>query len=338
MKKASIRDVAREAGVSITTVSRALNGYNDVNSATKEKIKSVVEKLNYAPNANARSLGGKATKVLALLVSDLQQKDDSGFVYGMISGLYDVSLKNDYDFILLTTNSAKQSSMNYLQLCRLKSIEGVMISGIKTNDPYYTELAKSEIPCVVVDVDVEGDNVASLSINNKEAAYKAVKHLTQNGHKAIAMINGRFSAAVSAERLKGYTKALQESGQEIKEEYIKYCDFNQETAFRQTLELIEKNPEITAFFCASDVMAIGVIDAIKSLEKNVPEDFSVVGFDDIPIAKYINEGLTTIRQEAFLKGKRGGETLIAMIEGNSTANHVDIPYVLVERKTVRSIL
>ena len=85
-------------------------------------------------------------------------------------------------------------------------------------------------------------------------------------------------------------------------------------------------------------MAIGVIDAIKSLGKNVPEDFSVVGFDDIPIAKYMNGGLTTIRQEAFLKGKRGGETLIAMIEGDSKVNHIDIPYVLVERKTVRSIL
>lgn len=337
MKKASIRDVAREAGVSITTVSRALNGYNDVNAATKEKIKSVVKKLNYAPNSNARSLGGKATKVLALLVSDLQEKDDSGFVYGMISGLYDVSLRNDYEFILLTTNSAKQSKMNYLQLCRLKNIEGVMISGIKTKDPYYSELAKSEIPCVVVDVDVEGDNVASLSVDNIEASYEAVKYLIEKGHKNIAMINGRFSAAVSAERLKGYTKALQEIGQNINLDYIKYCDFMEEMAYNQTLELIKKNPEITAFFCASDVMAIGVINAIKSLNKSVPEDFSVVGFDDIPIANYINGGLTTIRQEAFIKGKKGGESLIAMIKGESKVNHIDIPYILVERNTVKAI-
>jgi len=338
MKKASIRDVAREAGVSITTVSRALNGYNDVNSATKEKILAIVEQLNYAPNSNARSLGGKATKVLALLVSDLQQMDNSGFVYGMISGLYHVSLKNNYEFILLTTNSAKQSKMNYLQLCRLKNIEGVMISGIKINDPYYTELAKSEIPCVVVDVNVEGENVSSLSINNTEASYKAVKYLIYNGHRNIAMINGKLSAVVSEERLNGYVMALQEGEQTINSNYIKYCDFDEKTAFHNTLKLLENHPEITAFFCASDVMAIGVIDAINSLKKQVPENFSVIGFDDIPVAKYINGGLTTIRQEPFLMGKRGGETLITLIEEDKKIKHIDIPYELIERKTVRSIL
>lgn len=338
MKKASIRDVAREAGVSITTVSRALNGYNDVSAPTKEKIREVVEKLNYAPNANARSLGGKATKVLALLVSDLQQKDDSGFVYGMISGLYDVSLKNDYEFILLTTNSAKQSKMNYLQLCRLKNIEGVMISGIKTDDPYYTELAKSEIPCIAVDVEVEGKNVTSLSTDNVEASYKAVKHLIAHGHKNIVMINGRASAAVSAERLKGYKKALQENHQEINPNHVKYCDFNEEAAFHSTIELLKNNPEITAFFCASDVMAIGVINAVNSLNKQVPEDFSIIGFDDIPAAKYVNGGLTTIRQEPFLMGKSSGEALVEMIENGRKKKHIEIPYRLVERKTVRLIL
>lgn len=338
MKKAGIRDVAREAGVSITTVSRALNGYNDVSIATKERIREVVERLNYAPNASARSLGGKATRVLALLVSDLQQKDDSGFVYGMISGLYETSLTNDYEFILLTTNSAKQSRMNYLQLCRLKNIEGVMISGIKTDDPYYTELANSEIPCIAVDVEVEGKNVTSLSVNNAEASYKAVKYLTDHGHKNIAMINGRLSAAVSAERLKGYKKALQEHNLEIRTGYIRYCDFSRETAFHSTIQLLRENPEITAFFCASDGMAVGVVEAVNSLNKQVPEDFSIIGFDDIPAAKYVNGGLTTIRQEPFLMGKRSGEALVDMIEKGRRRKHIDIPYALVERKTVRSIL
>ncbi len=337
MKKASIRDVAKEAGVSITTVSRALNGYNDVSEATKLKIQQVVERLNYAPDSNARSLGGKATKVLALLVSGLQQKEESGFVFGMISGLYQVTLKNDYEFILLTTNGAKQRQMNYLQLCRLKGIEGVMISGIRMDDPYYTELAKSEIPCVVVDADLHGKNVCSLSINNEKASYEAVEYLINHGHKEIAMINGSASAAVCKERLGGYEKAMLEHKLHINQDCIRYCDFEEEVAYDETLDILEKHPEITAFFCASDVMAIGVINAIHYIGKKVPDDFSIVGFDDIPAAKYVNGGLTTICQEPYVMGEKGGEALVTMIEEQKEAAHIDIPYTLVERQTVKSI-
>lgn len=337
MKKASIRDVAKEAGVSITTVSRALNGYDDVSTSTKEKIKEVVERLNYAPNANARSLGGKTTKVLALLVSDLLQREESGFVYGMISGLYHVTTENDYEFILLTTNGAKQRKMNYLQLCRLKGIEGVMISGIKMDDPYYSELSKSEIPCVVVDADLEGKNIVSLSIDNAKASYEAVKYLIDNGHRKIAMLNGSKLAVVSKERLTGYEKALLENKIEIDERYIDYCDFDEKIAYNKTLEFLDKYPEITAFFCASDVMAIGVVNAVQSLGKQVPEDISVIGFDDIPAAKYVNGGLTTICQEPFVMGEKGGEALISMIEEDKLNSHIDIPYTLIQRNSVLSI-
>lgn len=334
MKKASIRDVAREAGVSITTVSRALNGYDDVSATTREKINQIVERLNYAPNASARSLGGKTTKVLALLVSGLQKKDDSGFVFGMISGLYHVTEQNDYEFILLTTNGAKQKKMNYLQLCRLRGIEGVMISGIKMDDPYYTELAKSEIPCVVVDANLEGKKVCSLSIDNVKASSDAVMHLIQNGHTHIGMLNGSHKAVVSVDRLSGYKEAIQKSGLSLEESYITYCDFEEETAYEKTQELLRQHPEITAFFCASDVMAIGAIRAVTDLGMRVPEDVSVIGFDDIPAARYVNGGITTICQEPFDMGKKGGEALVHMIEEGKEAVHIDIPYTLVERKTV----
>ncbi len=337
MKKASIRDVAREAGVSITTVSRALNGYDDVSEVTRKKIQQIVEELNYAPNANARSLGGKTTKVLALLVSGMKEKEESGFVYGMISGLYHVTVENDYEFILLTTDSAKQRKMNYLQLCRLKGIEGVMISGIRTDDPYYKELAKSEIPCVVFDADLHGKNVCSLSIDNKQASYDAVKHLIDNGHKKIAMMNGVSYAVVCQDRLNGYEQAMLENNLEIDSNYIRYCDFEEEMAYEETLDILKKHPEITAFFCASDVMAIGVINAINDIGKQVPYDYSVLGFDNILAAQYVNGGLTTICQEPFIMGKRGGEALVRMIADKEEANHINIPYSLIERKTVKML-
>jgi LacI family transcriptional regulator len=337
MGKASIHDVAREAGVSITSVSRALNAYDDVSEARRKRIKEVVERLNYAPNDNARSLGGKANKVLALLVSGLHPGGDNGFVFGMLSGLYQVTLKYNYEFILLTTNAAKQKEMNYLQLCRQKNIEGVMISGIKTDDPYYTELANSEIPCVIIDAQVDGKYVVSLSIDNTKAAYEAVKYLLDSGHKKIVMINGGSLAAVSKLRYEGYERALLESGIEVKQEYVLSCDFEEEIAYEKTMELVKSHPEVTAFFCASDVMAIGVLNAINSMGKRVPEDYSVIGFDDIPASKYVNGGLSTIHQEPFDMGIVGGEALINMIENNSEASDIIIPYTFLLRKTTRKV-
>lgn len=338
MKKASIRDVAKEAGVSITTVSRALNGYSDVSIATKKRIMQVVAELNYAPDVNARSLGGIANKVLAFLVSGLHPGGDNGFVFGMLCGLYQVTLKYNYEFILLTTNAAQQNEMNYVQLCRQKNIEGVMISGIKTDDPYYTELANSEIPCVVIDVDVEGEFVASLSIDNTQAAYEATKYLLGAGHRNIALINGGSLAAVSKLRYLGYEKALKEFGIEPDMDYVRNCDFEEDIAYQETLNIIQKRPEITAFFCASDVMAIGVINAINFLGKKVPDDYSVFGFDDIPISKYVNGGLTTIHQEPFEMGVHAGEALVDMIEKNKDASHIMVPYSICVRNTVKIIL
>lgn len=338
MKKTSIHDVAREAGVSITTVSRALNGYDDVSKATKKRIMQVVAQLNYAPDVNARSLGGKANKVLAFLVSGLHPGGDNGFVFGMLSGLYQVVMKYNYEFFLFTTNAAKQKEMNYVQLCRQKNIEGVMIAGIKTDDPYYTELANSEIPCVVIDAEVEGKFVSSLSIDNTQAAYEAVKYLLDAGHRNIAMFNGGSLAAVSKLRYLGYEKAHKEYGLEPNMDYVRNCDFEEDLAYQSTIEMLKLRPEITAFFCASDVMAIGVIEAINSLGKKIPDDYSVFGFDDIPAAKYINGGLTTIHQEPFDIGISAGEALIDMIDNNKDASHITIPFTFCERKTVKRIL
>lgn len=337
MKKASIKDVAKEAGVSITTVSRALNGYNDVSEATKEKIFKVVERLNYAPNMNARALGGISVPTLALLVSGLKKREDSGFVFGMISGLYHTSLENNCEFILLTTNGAKQREVNYIQLCRQMNISGVMISGLRIDDPYYIELVNSEIPCVIVDADITGKKICTLSIDNLKASYDAVKYLLDKGHRHIGMMNGSASAEVSKYRFSGYAKALQEESILLDLSYMYYSDFLEEAAYKNTIDLLIKNPQITAIFCASDVMAVGAIKAINNFSKKVPEDISIVGFDDIPAAPYVNGGLTTIRQDPFLMGKYSGEALIHMIKNKESMQHISLEYTLIERNTVKII-
>lgn len=337
MSKASIRDVAREAGVSITTVSRALNGYSDVNAETKKRIEEVAERLNYAPNLEARSMGGMKTKNLAFLVSGLHPSEPSGFVFGILSGLYQTSLERNYEFMLLTTTRAKQREMNYIQLCRQRNIEGVIISGLTVDDPYYSELVNSEIPCVVVDTELSGKKVCTISIDNVQASKEAVKHLIELGHKKIAMVNGKSTASVSRQRYVGYAQALKEAGMEIDPEYINIGNFDEEEAYEVTLEFLKRHPEVTGIFCASDVMAIGALKAAEQLGRKVPEDLSVVGFDDIPAAKYVHGGVTTISQSPYMMGKLGGEALVNMIETQSFTPHINLPYEFIKRSTTAAL-
>lgn len=338
MKRSGIRDVAKAAGVSITTVSRALNGYSDVNEETRRKIVEISKKLNYVPNSNARSLVGKKNKTIALLMSGLAKSDESGIAFGTLSGMYHSSVENGCEFILLTTNVGQQKEMSYLQLCREKNIDGVVIEGLTLDDPYYNELIESEIPCVVIDINLSSDNVCSLSINNEEAAYKVVNYLLDCGHRHIALINGKENAEVSKKRFSGYAKALTESGILLDIDYMRYCNFEEELAYENTAQLLCTYPDITAFFCISDVMAMGCIRAINDCGKEVPKDISVIGFDDMPMAKYINgNGLTTIRQNPFNIGKKAGDILYKMINGKIVEKEHTASYEFVVRGTVKSI-
>lgn len=333
MKKVSIKDVAKEVGVSITTVSRALNGYSDVSEKTRERIQETVERLNYAPDINARSLGGKADTTIALLTSELREKDENGFVYGLINGLFEQCSELDCEFMLLATNKAKQEKLTFLQLCKKKNLGGVVVTGLKTDDPYYREILKSDIPCALIDMKVEGKKKCSITIDNVGAAKEAVQYLIRLGHREIGMINGGKQAEVCGERYGGYVAALLEEKIPLKLDYMINCDFIEEVAFEKTKEFLMQFPQITALFCASDMMAIGAIRAIESMGMRVPEDISVVGFDDIPIAQYVYKGISTVRQSPSMMGREGGKAVWKMIQGEKVEEETVLPHELIVRGT-----
>lgn len=333
MKKTSIRDVAKEVGVSITTVSRALNGYSDVSEKTKERILEAVERLNYAPDASARSLGGKADTTIALLMSELREKDENGFVYGLINGLFQKCNEHGCEFVLLATNKARQEKLSFLQLCKRKNLSGVLVSGLKTDDPYYKEILKSNIPCAIVDMKVSGKNKCKVTIDNVTAVKEAVRYIIGLGHEEIGMLNGSITADVCGERYSGYVSALLEEKIPLKLEYMVYCDFREDIAFEKTKELLRQHPQITALFCASDMMAIGAIRGIEAMGLRVPEDISVMGFDDIPIAEYVYKGISTVRQSPSMIGKEGGEAIWKMIQGEEVDTEIVLSHQLIIRGT-----
>lgn len=337
MKRVTIKDLAKAANLSITTVSRALNGYDDVSEKTRMRVKALAAEMNYAPDANARSLGGKTSKTIAMIVSELQPTDDSGFTFSIISGIYNACLVYDLDFIFLATSTVKQEELSYIQLCRQKNVDGVVVLGLTSDDPYYREVLNSEIPCVLIDISVETSKVVHVSVDNEKAAFDAVNYLIDNNHREIAILKGKANAFVSNDRYNGYLRALEANNIELNKNYTRYGEFDTDIAYQETTEMLKHNEKITAVFCASDLMAIGCIRAINDLGMKVPEDISVMGFDGIVAARYAYGGITTVKQNPFHMGNLAGVAVSQMLEGNDVDKWYKSDYELIEGNTVKKL-
>lgn len=333
MERATIRDVAKYCNVSITTVSKALNNYPDVNELTKENIIKAAKTLGYVPNTSARSLGGIREKTIALLISSLGQKDESGYIYELISSIYIECGKRGYEFILLATDSLRQKEMTFLELCRHKNLDGAVVMGLHMNDAYYGELKDSPIPCALMDMDVSGDNICLISTDNIKASYDAVDYLIKKGRKNIALLNGKKTARVCAERLQGYKKALKLNGIKENPEYIVYTDFSAADAQHKAKELLKQNNQIDAVFCASDLIAFGTLTAASELKIKVPDSLSIIGFDDIFSAQYAFGGITTINQNYYAIGSKAAECVIDMVEKKETPKRIIVDHEFIIRNT-----
>lgn len=336
--RATIRDVAQEAGVSLTTVSHALNGYKDVSEKTRQKILDVAKKLDYIPDADGRALRGMQKKTLAFLVAgEMQKEDPSGMIYGVMSGIYGVTQKREYEFEILAMPIKKQAKISFNQLCRSKKLTGMVVFGLSMDMPYYEQIQESEIPCVLVDVAMDGDNVREVSVDNEKAAFEEVEHMIQNGFCNIAMLSGKETAQVSQLREQGYRKALDKYGLRIREEWMEDCLFDKEVAVQKSMELKHRYPEIDAFFCVSDSTALGALDGMLQLGMRIPNDVAIAGFDDISISQYVHGGITSIRQHPYEMGVVCANTAISMIEGNRVPDWVPMEYQLMKRASTRKV-
>ena len=334
----TIKDIAKTAGVSVTTVSRALNGYSDVSEKTRQKILRIAEELNYSPNTLARSLVMNKSKTIGLLVSGLDQANvKDNFTFQVLSGVNRYISKTDYDLILFSTTSTKQREKTYSQLCRERKVDGVIMQGIRTDDPYLQEVVESDIPCVLIDIPITSNTVGYITTDNIKGAKIAVQHLIELGHTNIALMNGYEYAFVSQLRLEGYLEAMQEANLPVNAEWIVDGQFQEEIAEQEAIKLLIKHPQITAIFCASDLMALGVIKGAKQLGRRVPEDLSIVGFDDIILASYSTPPLTTIAQNVFQMGYEAAKMLVNMLDGETKPKVVTLETDLVVRESTARV-
>ena len=338
MERVTIRDVAKKAGVSITTVSKALNDYTDVNPDTRKHIQEIARQMNYVPNAAGRCMGGRVDKVIGLLINDLRPMDPSGAVYGVLSGVCHACQDNNIEFILVTTDSIQQTQRPLKVLCLKKQLTGLVCTGFRLHDPYLQQLDEIDIPCAFIDIRTSSPDVLNITMDNERAAYEAVSFLIKNGRRNIALVNGSSEADVALLRGSGYRRALTEAGLVLRPDRMLMADFDSSLAYAKVKELLERDGAVDALFCASDVMALGACKAIEELGLTVGDQVAVVGFDAIPEARYLYGGLTTVRQDFYLTGYMAGKAIYEKIEGKADVHVDNMMYELVIRGSAKGKL
>ena len=314
-KMPTIKDIANLTGFSVTTVSRALNGYHDVSEQTKEKIETAAEKIGYVPNILAQNLVMQKSKTVGILVNELKRESaKDNFTFEMLCGVNDALAESDYEFVLLSTSTAKQKNKTFTQLCEERQLAGVIIQGLKSDDKYLEEIAHSNVPCVLIDILITNETTRYVTSNQTNSIKDAIKYLRRLGHQAIAYMNGSEAAHVSSIRQQGYLDALKEIDIPVQKNYMINGHYDEDTARGVATSFLINNPEVTAMFCASDVMAIGVLSAARALGIKVPEQLSIIGFDDIVLSRYTTPPLTTIAQSPHRMATCATKLLTSMIE------------------------
>lgn len=336
----SIRDIAREAGVTVGTVSHALNNYPDVSPTTRERIVETAQRLGYHPNQMARNLSSKHNHNIALVLSGfLEEELINDFDALLMKGCFHYTVNNDVEMSIQVINTKIQTEKSFEQLCYEHNIAGAILMGLRTNDPYCELLAKSKYPCVTIDIEVPGPNVSCVMMDDIKAFDELTQYLIDMGHRKIVVVHGRKLAMVSMQRLVGAYQAMQRNGLELPRDNIIYTNFGREEARDGVKEYFRTHSpdSATAFLCMSDMLAIGTIEGLKELGYKVPKDYSVVGFDGLEVTNYTDPAITTIDQNIQQKGYEATRLLCDMIRGKRKAQRLVLPHTLTVRDSVRSL-
>jgi LacI family transcriptional regulator len=326
----TIYDVARLAGVSTATVSRALNGTGQIAPATRAAIDAAVEQLGYHPNTVARSLVTKSTQTIALLLPDITNP----FYAELVSGIQERALEARHTMLLCTTESDPEREEQYLSLLRAKQVDGVLVDGLVLPPDRIARFVREGLPIVCLDRDVDSTSVPLVQVDNRLGARLATEHLLSLGHTRIAHVSGAPDLRISQERVQGYRDALAAAGVKPDWDLIAVGSFLEEGGYEAARTLLDRS-DFTGVFAANDLSAIGVMHAIVESGRAIPGDVSVVGFDDLRLSRFTTPPLTTIHQPAFEIAQRATQLLLDLADGREVTQllHLLEPELVVRRST-----
>ena len=316
--RVTIHELAKLSGVSVGTVSRALNGYPDVGAATRARVLRIAEELDYTPNAAARTLVTQRSHVVGVFLETGEGHPDltHPFFHEVLTGIKEFAGPSGYDLLLFASERPGNGygPHSYLKRCRHHNVDGAVLMGMDAEDPEVRRLVRSDVATVGVDLELEGPLTTSVASDNEAGSAAAVRHLHELGHRRIAHITGQLDKRPGADRLRGYRHGLQAHGLVPRDEYVAFGDFYVESGYRAAGELLALPEPPTAIVTAADLTALGAIRAATEAGLRVPEDLSVTGFDDIQLARYLHPPLTTLRQDKASLGSEAARSLLRHVD------------------------
>ncbi len=315
VKRVSITDVAREAGVSPMTVSRVVRGKEDVSDETRARVLEWIERLGYQPNAIARGLVTQRTGTIGLIVPYIVNPFFSDIALAVETEVYE----ENFNIFLCNTSEDPKHEIDILKSLQEKRVDGIILCSSRLTDDELRE-AITDFPVVVlVNRYLPDTDTSAVMVDDFTGGYVAAKHLLSRGHEKVGYLAGPATSQGGKVRVDGFNATLDEAKVPRNPDWQVECPPTIEEGFRQASELITRFPEITALVCYNDIVAIGALQACVALQRNIPSDIAVVGFDDIPMAALVTPALTTCRVPRFELGIRAANLLLTKLD-NAQAN------------------
>ncbi|WP_413477718.1 HTH-type transcriptional repressor PurR [Vibrio hibernica] len=332
---ATIKDVARIAGVSTTTVSHVINKTRFVAEATQERVMAAVTELNYAPSAVARSLKCNTTNTIGMLVT----QSTNPFFAEVVEGVESYCYRQGYTLILCNTGGLVEKQRDYIRMLAGKRVDGLLVMCSDLDDELRIMLdGHPDIPKVVMDWGPETSKADKIIDNSEEGGYLATRYLINNGHTDIACLSGHFEKMACKERISGCKRALAEAGLTLPEGWLLEGNFECDTAVIAADKILAMDKKPSAVFCFNDIMALGLMSRLQEKGMKIPEDISIIGYDNIDLSAYFSPPLTTIHQPKRRVGKTAVEILLERIKDKDHAKQVfEMFPELVERSTVKKL-
>jgi LacI family transcriptional regulator len=309
----TISDVAKLAGVSTMTVSRVINNSGYISQETRERVERAIVALGYVPNALARGLRFKQTKTIALVLTDITNP----FFTTLARGVEDTASEQGFSVMFCNTDESQSEETEHLYVLLQKQIDGVLLVPASGSAESVSLLQERGTPVVVLDRRISGTRVDTVRSDSELGAYQLIQHLLDLGHTHIAVLGGPPTVSTAADRVAGYHRALAERGLDAHTPQVYYDRYTQEGGYQMARQALAAIPRPTALFATNNFIAIGAFRALREVGLSVPDDISLVAFDDLPAAVLIDPFLTVVGQPAYEMGQRAAELLFTRLAGEA---------------------
>lgn len=333
--RVTIKDLAKELGISVAAVSKALNDKPDISSEIKEKVKSTALRLGYQRNETAARLVSKKSNTIGVFIfarDKIKMEENSAFKF--VEVYLDEVKSRGYDVLLFSVDDDSMNDKSIHHLCMERNVEGVIIIGAQQNQRTIREIINYPIPTIFVEAKITGLMTTYIAFNDEEGIEIAMNHLKEKGHNRIGFIRGDLRTDVTRERFLTYVKKISEISV-YREDYVFQGNFSLESGFAVAEKVAELKERPTAIMASGDLMAIGLIKGLKDNGIRVPEDISIIGYDGFEVGKYLETSITTVKQNFLYMAKKTVEMLFQMINTKENVNAEILSVSLTERESVK---